>query len=75
VEQKYGSITWRHVLFLILNFEMPDTMVKEGLLLEKALKSVKSNPAIILKLRQKGWIDMGNDAEIYCSVPQTGFMI
>lgn len=44
--------------------ELIDTVKKEGLKLEKALKVVTSNVADILKLNQKGRIETGKDADI-----------
>jgi beta-aspartyl-dipeptidase (metallo-type) len=44
--------------------EMVDAVIQEKLPLEKALKVVSSNVASILKLKNKGCIDIGKDADI-----------
>jgi len=46
--------------------EMLDTHVKEGLSLEKALTVVTSNVARIMKLKRKGKIQVGADADLVC---------
>jgi beta-aspartyl-dipeptidase (metallo-type) len=44
--------------------EMIDAVILEKLPLEKALKVVTSNVAAILRLKNKGSLDLGNDADI-----------
>lgn len=44
--------------------ELIDAVTEEGLELEKALKVVTSNVADILKLKQKGRIETGKDADV-----------
>ena len=44
--------------------EMIDAVILEKLPLEKALKVVTSNVAAILRLKNKGSLDVGNDADI-----------
>ncbi len=44
--------------------EVADAVTQEGIPLENALKVVTSNPADVLKLKQKGRIKVGNDADI-----------
>lgn len=44
--------------------EVRDAVVEEGIPLETALKVITSNPATILKLRRKGQIAVGYDADI-----------
>jgi beta-aspartyl-dipeptidase (metallo-type) len=44
--------------------EMIDTVKNEGLPLEKALKVITSNIADALKLKQKGRIEVGKDADV-----------
>lgn len=46
--------------------EMVDTHLKEGLPLEKALAVVTSNVARILKLKRKGKVQVGTDADLVC---------
>lgn len=46
--------------------EMVDTHLREGLPLEKALAVVTSNVARILKLKRKGKVQVGNDADLVC---------
>ncbi len=46
--------------------EMIDTHLKEGLPLEKALTVVTSNVARILKLKSKGKLQVGTDADLVC---------
>jgi beta-aspartyl-dipeptidase (metallo-type) len=44
--------------------ELVDTVLQEKLPLEKAVKVVSSNVAGILKLKNKGFLDIGKDADI-----------
>jgi beta-aspartyl-dipeptidase (metallo-type) len=44
--------------------EMIDAVILEKLPLEKALKVVTSNVAAILRLKNKGSLEVGNDADI-----------
>jgi len=46
------------------NFTELMDMVNEGMPLEKALKVLTSNPADILKLKQKGRVEIGKDADL-----------
>lgn len=44
--------------------ELVDAVLQEGILLEVALKVLTSNPASVLKLKQKGRIKVGLDADL-----------
>ncbi|MDZ5470159.1 beta-aspartyl-peptidase [Bacillus sp. 31A1R] len=44
--------------------EVRDAIVEEGISVETAIKVITQNPANILKLRQKGTIEIGKDADL-----------
>ncbi|WP_064091775.1 beta-aspartyl-peptidase [Rossellomorea aquimaris] len=44
--------------------EVKDAILKEGIPLETAIRVITSNPAKILKLKQKGHIEVGKDADL-----------
>ena len=44
--------------------ELKDAVMEENIPLEKAVKVLTSNPADILKLKQKGRIQVGKDADV-----------
>lgn len=45
-------------------FEISDAVKNEGVDLGDALKTITSNPARLLKLKNKGWIKIGMDADL-----------
>ncbi len=51
-------------LLTSLYFEWKDCVLEEGLSIETALKTITSNPARILKLHQKGNLEVSKDADL-----------
>ncbi|MFX3625284.1 MAG: beta-aspartyl-peptidase [Ectobacillus sp.] len=44
--------------------EVRDAVLEEGVSLEKALQVITANPAIVLKLSEKGYVQEGKDADL-----------